>query len=127
MEIKSITLPKPTQDQMYYLERIRAAGEDYDGSYVVGGPRTFWVLEDMRCNKWSPTPQYLHRDAPFYDAWPHNWGQPGGGGECQTGSIQDARRFTSVIEAKNFMAEHGRNVGMPDSWIAREHQFINRS
>lgn len=34
-----IKLPEPTPDQIEYLERIRAAGEDYDGSYVVGGPR----------------------------------------------------------------------------------------
>lgn len=57
----SIRLPCPTPDQMAYLERIRAAGEDYDGSAIIGGPKrkakdvagTFWVIETGRQTYWD--------------------------------------------------------------------------
>lgn len=39
----SIKLPQPTQDQMEYLERIRAAGEDYDGTEIIGGPKRMTI------------------------------------------------------------------------------------
>jgi len=34
-----IRLPAPTEDQREYLEKIRKAGEEYNGSTIVGGPR----------------------------------------------------------------------------------------
>lgn len=34
-----LQLPPLKPDQIEYLDRIRAAGEDFDGSYVVGGPK----------------------------------------------------------------------------------------
>lgn len=34
-----IRLPEPTEDQREYLEKIRKAGEEYDGGTIVGGPR----------------------------------------------------------------------------------------
>jgi hypothetical protein len=34
-----IRLPAPTDDQREYLEKIRKAGEEYNGSTIVGGPR----------------------------------------------------------------------------------------
>ena len=58
--MQSIELPKPTPDQMEYLERIRASGEDYDRDTIVGGPKekkmagAFWVIEAP----WQP-PHYL--------------------------------------------------------------------
>jgi hypothetical protein len=61
--MSSLKLPEPTKDQAEYLERIRAAGEDYDRSTIIGGPKkgktdmadkTFWVLEA----RWQP-PSYM--------------------------------------------------------------------
>ena len=43
--MRSIKLPQPTPDQMEYLERIRASGEDYDASTVIGSPRVFRVQD----------------------------------------------------------------------------------
>lgn len=58
--MNTIRLPQPTQDQAEYLERIRASGEDYDGSQIVGGPKkekamsgTFWVIETARQTYWD--------------------------------------------------------------------------
>lgn len=51
----SLPAPRITLAQAMVLDRIRAAGEDYDGSYVVGGPKrqreakrlpeTGWLIE----------------------------------------------------------------------------------
>lgn len=126
-----IKLPQPMPDQIEYLERIRAAGEDYDGSYVVGGPRTFWVLEDLRCRKWSPTPQYLHKDAGFRPLDTNGgtgfwFGKMGGGGECQTPDITAARKFPTKDEADQFKAHYGKDLSLY-TWATVEHQFINRT
>jgi len=60
-QIGPINLPSATPDQIKYLERIRAAGEDYDGSTIIGGPKrkandmagTFWVIETARQTYWD--------------------------------------------------------------------------
>lgn len=57
MEHKSITLPKPTPDQAAYLDMIHKACTEYDGSYVVGGPKKqvsqelFWLVEKYLAGK----------------------------------------------------------------------------
>ena len=53
-------LPPPTLDQVEYLEKIRRATEDYDGTAIIGGPKkekamagTFWVIESARQTYWD--------------------------------------------------------------------------
>lgn len=59
--MKPITLPPPTPDQLAYLNAIHRACTEYDGSYVVGGPKkaapvtpnSFWVIETARTEYWD--------------------------------------------------------------------------
>lgn len=80
----------------------------------------FWVLEDPRCRSWSPTPQYLHKDAAFYRTG--KWGKLGGGNELFTPDIHLARRFADRAAAEAF------REASPDlkSWAyeACEHAMI---
>lgn len=85
----------------------------------------FWVLEDLRCEKWSPTPQYLHADAGFYSHNGNWYGEIGGGGHLQTPEIHKARRFPSQEEAESFRMTHGADCGMNTRlWASREHAFV---
>jgi hypothetical protein len=36
---RKVILPKPTQDQSEYLQKIKDSAKDYDPAVVVGGPR----------------------------------------------------------------------------------------
>lgn len=49
--MNGIKLSPATPDQIEYLERIRAAGEDYDGSAVVGGSRKAIRIEDYKVDE----------------------------------------------------------------------------
>jgi Lar family restriction alleviation protein len=86
---------------------------------------TFWVLEDLRCEKWSPVPQYLHAEAKFFDRSGTWYGEMGGGGHLQTPDIHSARKFPTKDEAEAFRMAPGRDCGLPtDAWAAREHAMI---
>lgn len=82
----------------------------------------FWVLEDGRCETWSPTPQYLHKDARFYSTPPFNWNPHGSGHNLQTPDIYSAMQFATKAAAKGFARTYGPDVKLTD-WMAREHVF----
>lgn len=82
--------------------------------------RPFWVLEDPRCEAWSPTPQYLHKGAKFYQQPPHNWAPNWCDNLLQTPNIQEAMRFATKGEAEDFKANHGPDARL-NLWEAREH------
>lgn len=82
----------------------------------------FWVLEDGRCETWSPTPQYLHKDARFYSTPPFNWNPHGSGHNLQTPDIYSAMQFATKAAAVGFARTYGPDVKLTD-WMAREHVF----
>ena len=70
-----------------------------------------WVLEDVRCRKWSRAPIYLHAD--FYSKIT---------GPFTDEDYDKARRFKSWEEAERFMADHG----LSENFAAVEHGWISR-